>query len=135
MNLDLQRIAIPTGSHCKADDESGFVTTTIKQISWILEGRSFDRIVVESVADMEHLKKVLERSSEFRQIFVVTESVFSTEGSIAPFDKIVSLCKKFNCVLIMTKNQVGDDMQKAIKLADEFERMSKTRDLLDSTSN
>ena len=57
MNLDLQRIAIPTGSHYKADDESGFVTTTTEQISWILEGRSFDRIVVESVADMEHLKK------------------------------------------------------------------------------
>lgn len=51
--------------------------------------------------DMDHLKKKLERSSEFRQIFVITESVFSTEGSIAPFDEIVSLCKKFNAVPII----------------------------------
>lgn len=58
MNLDLQRIAIPTGSHAESDNDRGFRTSAEKQIRWILEGRSFDRVVVESVADMELLKKV-----------------------------------------------------------------------------
>src|SRR3974390_3037390 len=34
--------------------------------------------------DMEHLERQLAASAAFRQIFVVTESVFSTEGSVAP---------------------------------------------------
>jgi ferredoxin len=57
MNLDLQRIAIPTGSHCQEDHNTKSGTRTTEQIRWILEGRCFDRVVVESVADMEHLKK------------------------------------------------------------------------------
>jgi ferredoxin len=57
MNLDLQRIAIPTGSHFNKDTDRSFQTTADRQIRWILEGRSFDRVVVESVDDMELLNK------------------------------------------------------------------------------
>jgi 7-keto-8-aminopelargonate synthetase-like enzyme len=42
--------------------------------------------------DLDHLEKQLAASKTFRRTFVATESVFSTEGSIAPFDRIVSLC-------------------------------------------
>jgi ferredoxin len=48
MNLDLQRLAIPTG----ADSLQSHSETAI---SWMLEGRDIDRIVVESPADFEAL--------------------------------------------------------------------------------
>ncbi len=51
--------------------------------------------------DLEHLHKVLNKSTQFNKKFVVTESVFSTEGSIAPLKKIVALCKKFNAIPIV----------------------------------
>ena len=42
--------------------------------------------------DMESLAYLLQRRQDHTQIFVVTESVFSTEGTIAPFRKIYDLC-------------------------------------------
>lgn len=46
--------------------------------------------------DMEHLETILARNCDkSNKIYVVTESVFSTEGSIAPFDRIVELCNKY----------------------------------------
>ena len=51
--------------------------------------------------NMNHLEKVLKSSSKYSNIFVVTESVFSTEGSIAPFDEIVNLCKKYNAIPVV----------------------------------
>ncbi len=51
--------------------------------------------------DINHLRNVLQRTTKFQQIFVVTESVFSTEGSIAPFDKIVDLCNEFSAIPII----------------------------------
>lgn len=50
MNLDLQRIAIPTSSVYHPGTDSAPKATG--QISWILEGKSFDRIVVEAVEDL-----------------------------------------------------------------------------------
>jgi len=49
----------------------------------------------------EHLKKLLEKTSGYHQVFVVTESVFSTEGSIAPFDDIVKLCTEFDAIPVI----------------------------------
>ncbi len=51
--------------------------------------------------DMDHLEKVLKRSQSYNNIFVVTESVFSTEGSIAPLDRILALCEKYNAMSIV----------------------------------
>ena len=51
--------------------------------------------------NMSHLKKLLEKTSEYKRVFVVTESVFSTEGSIALFDEIVNLCAEFNALPII----------------------------------
>lgn len=48
MNLDLQRLAIPTG----ADSLQAHSETAI---SWLLEGRDMDRIVVESPTDLDVL--------------------------------------------------------------------------------
>lgn len=51
--------------------------------------------------NVNHLKKLLEKSTGYRQVFVVTESVFSTEGSIAPFDEIVGLCTRYDALPII----------------------------------
>ncbi|TGE36324.1 pyridoxal phosphate-dependent aminotransferase family protein [Desulfosporosinus fructosivorans] len=51
--------------------------------------------------DLEHLEGILQRSTGYRQVFVVTESVFSTEGSIAPFKEVVQLCETYNAMPVI----------------------------------
>lgn len=51
--------------------------------------------------NLEHLAGILQKSKGYRQVFVVTESVFSTEGSIAPFKEMVQLCEKYGAIPII----------------------------------
>ncbi len=53
--------------------------------------------------DMEDLARRLRQlsSSCNGQVFVVTESVFSMDGDMAPLQEIVTLCKQFNVYLIV----------------------------------
>jgi 7-keto-8-aminopelargonate synthetase-like enzyme len=51
--------------------------------------------------DIDHLGKQLAASRSFRRIFVVTESVFSTEGSIAPVGEIDALCKRYHATPVI----------------------------------
>ena len=56
INLDLNRMAIATGISSRAYAEELFDVT--KQIEWLVQGRSFNRIVVENPADKEMLAQV-----------------------------------------------------------------------------
>ena len=51
--------------------------------------------------DLEDLKKKLSSSDTNHQTFVVTESVFSMDGDLAPLRQIVELCEKYNAALIV----------------------------------
>ncbi len=51
--------------------------------------------------NIEHLEQILARCTQYRQIFVVTESVFSTEGSIAPLIEITALAAKYNAIPVV----------------------------------
>ena len=51
--------------------------------------------------DLDHLETILKHSEEYRQVFVVTESVFSTEGAIAPFRQIYDLCMHFGAISVV----------------------------------
>jgi 7-keto-8-aminopelargonate synthetase-like enzyme len=51
--------------------------------------------------DVSHLKKLIEASTSYKNKFVVTESVFSTEGSIAPFDDIYRLALEKDVIPII----------------------------------
>lgn len=51
--------------------------------------------------DCGHLEKVLKRAGGYRRIFVVTESVFSTEGSIAPLTRIIALCETYGATPVV----------------------------------
>lgn len=50
--------------------------------------------------DMNHLQAILNRTKG-QKIFIVTESVFSTEGSIAPLNEIVKLCEQYGAMPIV----------------------------------
>lgn len=52
--------------------------------------------------DMEALEKLLQRErNNYKNAFIITESVFSMDGDIADLRKIVELKKKYNCNLII----------------------------------
>ncbi len=51
--------------------------------------------------DMEYLERLLKRSHDYIQVFVVTESVFSTDGTIAPLREINELCRHYNALPII----------------------------------
>jgi len=52
--------------------------------------------------DTAHLETILSRNNgKYNNIYIVTESVFSTEGAIAPFDDIVKLCGKYGAIPII----------------------------------
>jgi 7-keto-8-aminopelargonate synthetase-like enzyme len=63
--------------------------------------------------DTRHLEKLLQELSGYRQVFLVTESVFSTEGSIAPFDEIVRLCEEYDVLPVIDDSHgigvIGDN--------------------------
>ena len=56
--------------------------------------------VIYKHCDMGDLESKL-RSYRFRRKLVVTDSVFSMDGDIAPLDKMVELCKKYNSLLMI----------------------------------
>jgi 7-keto-8-aminopelargonate synthetase-like enzyme len=51
--------------------------------------------------DVGHLERLLAGATGFRQVFVVTESVFSTSGNIAPLHAIVDLCRHFGAIPVV----------------------------------
>jgi len=61
MNLDLQRIAIPTGSVSLQNGLHINVVDPYKQVHLILDGRRIDRIVVECPEDLVLFKKVVQQ--------------------------------------------------------------------------
>lgn len=52
-------------------------------------------------ADMAELEKHLKTAQGARRIFIVTDGVFSMEGSIAPLPEIVKLAKQYNAAIIL----------------------------------
>lgn len=51
--------------------------------------------------NLGHLEKILKDAGKYKKRFVVTESVFSTEGSIAPVKEMNKLCNKYDAMLIV----------------------------------
>ncbi|MEI7945897.1 MAG: 8-amino-7-oxononanoate synthase [bacterium] len=52
--------------------------------------------------DYEHLEKILsEKRAQYRQVFLVTESVFSMDGDSADILKLVALKEKYDCLLVV----------------------------------
>ena len=58
MNLDLQRIALPSRASGYPGLRPGFAAEDRAQIRWLLQGRQPARIVVEDPADRELFRRV-----------------------------------------------------------------------------
>jgi len=56
MNLDLNRVAIPTGTGSAAQALGKFDVK--KQVQWLVQGRDFKRVIVENHADMNVLREI-----------------------------------------------------------------------------
>ena len=61
---------------------------------------SRQRCVIYRHCDIDDLRAKMGRYP-FREKLVVTDSVFSMDGDIAPLDKIAELCKKYNALLMI----------------------------------
>ena len=51
--------------------------------------------------DMNSLKEILRRSSKFKRRLIVTDSVFSVDGDIAPLPDIVDLAEKYSALVMV----------------------------------
>lgn len=51
--------------------------------------------------NINHLEKLLQRSSIFRRRLVVTESVFSMDGDTAPLPEIVEIAKRYDSIIMI----------------------------------
>lgn len=51
--------------------------------------------------NLNHLQGILEKSTQYRQVFIVTESVFSTDGTLAPLKEIEDLAEKYHAVTVV----------------------------------
>ena len=85
-----------------AGDEDHIIVDT-RAHSSIMQGIKGVRCKVSPFRhnDMEHLEKILSRSGSYARKFVVTDSVFSTDGSVAPIDAVVELCRRYDATPIV----------------------------------
>lgn len=80
------------------------------------------------LADLE--KKLMGSVNLPQNIFVVTESVFSMDGDMAPIEKIAKLCKKYNALLIVDEahatgiiGKKGEGLVQHLNIRDCFARI------------
>lgn len=73
--------------------------------------------------NMEALEKLLERERKnYKNAFIITESVFSMDGDIEDLKKIVELKKKYNCIMIIDEaHAFGVFGEKGLGVAEELE--------------
>ncbi|MFA5059245.1 MAG: 8-amino-7-oxononanoate synthase [Candidatus Omnitrophota bacterium] len=64
----------------------------------LLSGAEFKRY---PHCDMEALEGFLKNSQNYKKKLIVTDSVFSMDGDIAPLDKIVALARKYHCLVMI----------------------------------
>lgn len=51
--------------------------------------------------DMKRLTKILEKSNGFRRKMIISDTLFSMDGDIAPIKEIVMLAKKYDCITMV----------------------------------
>ncbi len=70
--------------------------------------------------NLVHLEGILEKAQNYNHRWIVTESVFSTEGQLAPVDQLLDLCEKYNCTLVVDDSHgigvIGSGGRGALKL-------------------
>lgn len=72
--------------------------------------------------NMEALEKLLERERKnYKNAFIITESVFSMDGDIEDLKRIIKLKKKYNCIMIIDEaHAFGIFGEKGLGVAEEL---------------
>jgi len=71
--------------------------------------------------DMYALENMLKKSGEFKKRVIITDSVFSMDGDIAPLDEIVALAEKYDCMVMVDEaHALGVLGKKGKGLAEHF---------------
>ena len=50
--------------------------------------------------DLKHLKKLLENRNNYQNCFIITETIFSMDGNLAPLNELYEIAEQYNAVLI-----------------------------------
>ena len=71
--------------------------------------------------DMDALEGMLKSATGFKKRLIVTDSVFSMDGDLAPLERIVELAQKYDCVVMIDEaHALGVMGQKGKGLAEHF---------------
>ena len=69
----------------------------------IIDGARLSRakLLVYRHADCDSLEEVLKQAAKYRNRLIVTDSVFSMDGDVAPLDRIVDLAEEYDATLMI----------------------------------
>ena len=70
--------------------------------------------------DMDALEKILARSAHYQKRLIITDSVFSMDGDIAPLPQIVELARKYNAITMIDEAHATGIIGKTGKGAEEY---------------
>lgn len=106
-----------------ADKDSVIFSDQLNHAS-IIDGcrLSGAKVVVYRHADMDHLAGELDRNQSFERKLIVTDSLFSMDGDIAPLKELVELKQKHDAMLIVDEaHAAGIFGQRGSGLCEHFE--------------
>ena len=84
-------------------------------------------------SDMQDLEEKLIQSNESGAILVVTDGVFSMEGDIAKLPEIISLCRKYNAILMLDDSHATGVIGKTGKGTMEYFNVNDGVDIISGT--
>lgn len=89
---------------------------------------SKQKIVVYKHNDVNDLEKKLKKHKKRREM-VITDSIFSMDGDIAPLDKISALCKKYDSMLMIDEAHATGVLGRKGHGAVEYFNLDPTKDV------
>jgi glycine C-acetyltransferase len=69
----------------------------------IIDGIVLSRAELKRYAhkDMDALQELLEKAANFKKKLIISDSVFSMDGDIAPLERLIELAKDYGCLLMI----------------------------------
>lgn len=82
---------------------------------------------------MEELEKILQDTQSLRHRMIVTDGVFSMDGTIAQLDKIVELADKYKALIMIDECHASGFMEKTGRSTHEYRRVMSKIDIITGT--